>query len=89
MSKSKGKSKAKRKIVKKANGEPPRTARVRFVEPPMKPDGNPFFAVRVRRELLGAFRKYAARAGVEATVLVRTYMSKVTGVSAEADNGDE
>ena len=64
-----------------------RTPRMRFIEKPTKVKGNPFFAVRVPRELLDAFRKYAGKRKAEPTALVREYMSKVTGV--DIDEGAE
>jgi hypothetical protein len=57
-----------------------RTPRMRFIEKPVKVKGNPFFAVRVPRELLAAFRKYAGKKKQHPNALVREYMSKVTGM---------
>lgn len=70
----------------RAKGEPSRTARIRYMEPPTKKDGNPFFALRVPAELLRAFKRYAKEKKTEPTVLVRAYMSKVTGVDTEGDS---
>lgn len=83
------KTKSTKPATKKAKGEPPRTARIRYVEPPNKKDGNPFFALRVPGKLLRAFKAHAKATKTPATVLVRNYMSKVTGVELEADNGEE
>lgn len=84
------KTKTKTKTLGKAKGtEPQRTARIRYVEPPTKKDGNPFFAARVPANLLRAFRAYAKKEKVHPAALVRGFMSKVTGVEVEADNGEE
>lgn len=72
---------------KKANGQPPRTARIRYVEPPHKVTGNPFVAVRVPRELHKAFGKWCKEKKQAPAEALRAYMSKVTGV--EVGNGDE
>ncbi len=71
-----------------SKGEPQRTARVRYLEPPTKPDGNPFFALRVPGELLRAFKKHATSKRTTPTALVRGYMVRVTGVKLDAE-GDE
>lgn len=97
MSKSKAKARKVRKVVKgpqlplkltRAKGEPPRTARMRFVEPPTKVMGNPFFALRVPRDLLRAFKAHAAKRKVHPNELVKGFMSKVTGVEVEAGADD-
>jgi hypothetical protein len=85
----KSKSKSKTKRTTKAKGEPPRTARVRYIEPPTKKDGNPFFALRVPGKLLRAFKAHCKKNGTVATLAVREYMSKVTGVELESDNEEE
>lgn len=79
-----------KKIVGKAKGEPPRTARVRYIEPPHKVTGNPFFAVRIPRELLRGFRAWCNRTKTSPQAAVRGFMSKVTGIEleAEGDNND-
>lgn len=75
--------------LKKATGpEPERTVRIRYVEPPTKKDGNPFFALRVPAGLLRAFKAHAKKKDKAATRLVREYMSKATGVELETD-GEE
>jgi len=82
---------AKAKAVKgkgRAKGEPPRTARVRYVEPPTKKDGNPFFALRVPGDVLRAFKAKAKARKLTPTELVRTYMAKVAGV-ALSEEGEE
>lgn len=83
------KSKAKR-ITKnvKAKGEPPRTARIRYIEPPTKKDGQPFFALRAPGKLLRAFKAHAKKEKTSATQLVREYMAKVTGIELDTDNGE-
>lgn len=58
-------------------------ARIRYATKPTKKDGNPFFAVRVERALLVAFKALAKKKKTTATQLVRDYMSKVTGVKTE------
>lgn len=69
----------------KAKGEPVRTVRLRYVEPPAKRQGNPFFAVRIPRELLAAFKRHAKQKQETTQALIRGYMSRVTGVSAAVD----
>lgn len=76
------------KLPKAKGAEPPRTARMRFVEPPAKVMGNPFFALRVPRELLAAFKKHADKRKVHPNELVKAFMSKVTGVKVEAGADD-
>jgi len=63
--------------------------RRRYIEPATKKDGQPFFALRVHAALLDAFKAHAKKKGVLATDLVRAYMSKVTGVEAEAASDGE
>lgn len=76
-----------RKPLGKAKGkEPPRTARVRYIEPPTKKDGQPFFAARVPSELLAAFKRHAAKVKATPQGLVREYMAKVTGVDVGGDD---
>lgn len=71
----------------KAKGEPPRTARMRFVEPPSKRKGNPFFALRVPRNLLRAFLALANKKKMHPNEMVKGFMSKATGVKlVEGDN---
>lgn len=66
--------------------EPQRTMRMRFIEPPGKKDGNPFFALRVPADVLKAFRR---KTGSDGTSIVRAYIAKVAGVKLEAQDGDE
>jgi hypothetical protein len=96
MSKSKSKSKGKRKAKPAVRGpqkelpfggRTPRL-RLRFVEPG-KPDGNPFFALRVPAELLNAFKREAGKRKTSATAMVRAYMSKVTGVAVDEEPDGE
>jgi hypothetical protein len=68
--------------------QPPRTPRLRFIEPLGKREGNPFFACRVQADLLRAFRAHARRSKVHPNELVREFMSKVTGVELDGE-GDE
>ena len=84
-SKSKGKSKSTRSLGK-AKGEPERTARVRYMEPPKWKAGNPFFAVRVPSDVLSAFKKHAKGKDSTAGEMVRAYMSRVTGVVIGGDD---
>lgn len=66
-----------------------RTPRMRYVEPPHKREGNPFFAVRVPREVLAAFRKKCDKRKVTPQGVVRAYMAKWAGVKLpEVDHGD-
>jgi hypothetical protein len=73
----------------RAKGEPLRTARVRYVEPPHKVTGNPFVAVRVPRTLHAAFRKWCRTKKTAPAPALREYMSKVTGVAIEQGGADE
>jgi hypothetical protein len=57
-----------------------RTPRLRYMEPPTHSDGNPFFALRVPKELLVAFKALAKKKGTPATKMVRAFMCKATGV---------
>lgn len=68
--------------------EPQRTMRIRYVEPPTKPDGNPFFALRVPKGLLVAIRAHAKKRGTTATALVREHMAKLTGFELESTDGE-
>lgn len=73
----------------KAKGpEPERTMRIRYVEPPTKKDGNPFFALRCDAGLLRAFKAFAKKTGKPATVIVREHMAKLTGYEIEVDNAE-
>lgn len=72
----------------KAKGSPHRTARIRYIEPPTKKDGNPFFALRVPGPLLRAFKAHAKKKNTDATALVRMFMSKTTGVELETDGAE-
>ncbi len=58
-------------------------ARIRYAKKPTKKDGNPFFALRVPRSLLRAFKAHARKQKTTTTVLVREYMGKCTGVEVE------
>lgn len=93
MSKSKSKSKAPKatKSVGKAAGvgSDARTPRMRFVERPSRALGNPFFAVRVPKKLLSAFRAHAKKVKANPNDLVRAFMSSLTGVPVHDDEGDE
>jgi hypothetical protein len=71
--------------TKTKKAAPVRNARVRYMEPPTKKDGNPFFALRVPGPLLRAFKSHAKGKRTTATALVREYMSKATGVELELD----
>lgn len=62
--------------------------RTRFVEPPAKKVGSPFFAVRVPAELHGAFLKHCKGRKLHPNDVIRGYMSRVTGVSAEASSDE-
>ncbi len=73
-------------------GEP---SRLRFIEPPAKKEGNPFFAFRVPKELHRAFLAFAKKrepkadtATIAAADVLKGYMSKVTGVSMDGDNSE-
>lgn len=83
------KTKTKTKTKRKAKAErTPLLNRTRYLEPPDKKDGNPFFALRVPGPLLRAFKKHASHAKTTPTALVRGFMSEVTGIELETD-GDE
>lgn len=62
-----------------------RTPRMRFIERPAKVQGNPFFAVRVPREVLAAFKR-KARPNPQAAV--RAFMAKLAGVKLEVADVD-
>lgn len=81
----KSKSKGKRKAAVRG---PQRTLRLRYVEPPTKKDGNPFFALRVPAGLLRAFKAFAKKKDKAATAIVREHMAKLTGYELETD-GEE
>jgi hypothetical protein len=89
MAKSKGKKTVRGpqlRLKLKAKGpEPVRTARIRYIEPPTKKDGNPFFALRVPAGLLRAFKAHANKKGKEATAIVREHMAKLTGYELDGD----
>jgi len=72
----------------KAKGEPPRTARVRYMESPTKKDGNPFFALRIEAGLLRAFKEHAKSRKMEATAMVRAMMVKATGYKMEESESE-
>jgi len=78
------KSKSKRATGKASEA---RTPRMRFVERPSRMLGNPFFALRVPRDLLSAFKAHAKRKKAHPNELVRAYMSKVTGVELTDGEG--
>ncbi len=63
--------------------------RIRFVEPPSKRNGNPFFALRVPRALLRGFKAHARKHETTATQLVRGYMSKCTGIEVDDDGAEQ
>ena len=87
-------TKTKRPVVRGPQRElplpdPKRTLRLRYLESPDKKHGNPFFAVRVPRELLSAFKRWASKSKHgSANAAVRAYMSKVTGVALETDGAE-
>ena len=73
----------------KAKGkEPPRTMRMRFIEPPSKPDGNPIFALRCEPGLLKAFRALAAKRKLPATALARQLMADAAGYKLVAEESE-
>jgi hypothetical protein len=75
--------KAKKRPSKKGQGiREGRTPRLRYIESPGKKYGSPFFAVRIPRELLAAYKRYAKEQKTTAPALVRAHMSRVTGVDA-------
>ena len=74
---------------RRAKGEPPRNARVRYIEPPHKVTGNPFVAFRASRELRAAFKRWCQEHETTMPAAFRAYMSKTTGIEIEADNGGE
>ncbi len=59
-----------------------RTPRLRFIESPTKTFGNPFFAVRVPREVLAAFKR---KAKPNPQAAVREFMASVSGVELEVE----
>ncbi len=63
-------------------------ARIRYEKKPTKKDGNPFFAVRVPRPLLAAFKRHAKTKKTTPAALVREYMSKLTGVVLDDGDGE-
>ena len=65
----------------KAKGEPTHgRTRVLFVEPPSKTTGHPFFSMRVPKPLLAAWKRHASKKKTTGALLLKAYMSKVTGV---------
>jgi uncharacterized protein (DUF4415 family) len=72
-----------------ANGNLGRTPRMRYIEPRTKSDGNPFHAMRVNAELLSAAKKYATKKGTTLNAMLRSYMARLTGVSAAASSDDD
>lgn len=63
--------------------------RRRYIEPPARKRGNPFFAVRVPADVLSAFKR---KAKPDANQAVRRFMSRVAGVALSksgAESGDE
>ena len=74
----------------KAKGEPQRT-RILFLEPPTKTTGHPFFSMRVPAPLLKAWKAHAKKKKTTGALLLKAYMSKVTGVedTSRPEAGDE
>lgn len=64
------------------------SARVRYVEPPTRKDGNPFVACRVPVELRDAFVKWCKARKLTTAEALRAYMAKVTGVDVEEGGGE-
>lgn len=86
----KGKSKSKRRVVRgpqqRLKLEPVRNARIRYVEPPNKKDGRPFFAFRAAPELLKALAIAAAKKGKYRTEWAREVLAKAAGFKLEAED---
>jgi hypothetical protein len=72
----------------RAKGEPARTARVRYVEPATKKDGNPFFALRVESGLLRAFKSLAKQRKMLATTMARQLMANECGYELPDNEGE-
>lgn len=70
-------------IARRKRGE----IRVRFDKPPEKKVGNPFVAVRMRKELLSAFKALAKKQKLSTSELMRAMISKATGVPVGDDDG--
>jgi len=66
-----------------------RTLRLRYVEAPTKKDGNPFYALRVRAEILDGFKAECAKQKVAPNSLIREWMADYAGVEIDADDGAE
>jgi hypothetical protein len=67
-----------------------RTPRLRYVEPPTKKDGNPFFAFRCESGLLRAFKAHARKKKIPPTSLVRALMAVAAKYDhSESDGGAE
>lgn len=84
-------TKAKRPVVRGPQKALPfegRTPRLRYLEAPAKTTGNPFYALRVPKDVIAAFKAAAEKRGATANALVRAYMAKVGGVSLD-DAGEE
>lgn len=79
------------KVTRRRDPNEGRT-RVLFVEPPTKTTGHPFFSMRVPAPLLKAWKRHAAKKKTTGALLLKAYMSKVTGVEdtsrPEADDGE-
>lgn len=81
-------AKKKTKSLGRAKGDLPRTPRMRFVEPPSKRDGNPFFALRVPESMLSAMERKAKAKGVPRTAWARGVLARAAGFKLEADNDE-
>jgi hypothetical protein len=77
------------KKTKRAKGEPARTARIRYIEPATKKDGNPFFAARVPKDLLKKFQAHAKTKKSTPAALVREFMAESTGFDLDGEMGEE
>lgn len=91
MAKAKRAKAKKAKRTKATETKVPRTPilRQRFLEPPAKRKGSPFFAVRVPREVLRAFKAKAKAKKSTPNDLVREFMAEVGGVELPEIGGEE
>lgn len=70
-------------VMPSGSGEP---QRVRYLEAPTKPDGNPFMAFRVPADLRDGFKRFARSKDATPADLIRAYMAKASGVELGGEN---
>ena len=68
------------RLTVKAKKQTKTAKRAKVVEPPTKTTGHPFFSMRVPAPLLRAWKAHAKKKKTTGALLLKAYMSKLTGI---------